>query len=125
MEVLERQLTYADQRYLPLILTDSLNPAYNASTDWQDLFYRTGRINNIDLGVSGGSDNGITYRFSGGYYNEDGIITGTGFKRYSGRLNMTTKAMNQKLMINPMFYYARTDRARGNEDQNDPNNPVN
>jgi TonB-linked SusC/RagA family outer membrane protein len=124
MEVLERQLTYADQRYLPFILTDSLNPAYNASTDWQDLFYRTGRINNIDLGVSGGSDNGITYRFSGGYYNEDGIITGTGFKRYSGRLNMTTKAMNQKLMINPMFYYARTDRARGNEDQNDPNNPV-
>ncbi|HEX8607132.1 MAG TPA: TonB-dependent receptor plug domain-containing protein, partial [Pedobacter sp.] len=124
MEVLERQLTYADQRNLPAILTDSLNPAYNANTDWQDLFYSTGRINNVDLGVSGGSDNGITYRFSGGYYNEDGIITGTGFKRYSGRLNMTTKAMNQKLMINPMFYYARTDRARGNEDQDDANNPV-
>ncbi|RZL05896.1 MAG: SusC/RagA family TonB-linked outer membrane protein, partial [Pedobacter sp.] len=124
MEVLQRQLTFADQRNLPFILTDSLNPAYNANTDWQDLFYRTGRINNVDLGVSGGSDNGITYRFSGGYYNEDGIITGTGFKRYSGRLNMTTRAMKQKLMINPMFYYARTDRARGNEDQNDPNNPV-
>ncbi|RZK99207.1 MAG: SusC/RagA family TonB-linked outer membrane protein, partial [Pedobacter sp.] len=96
MEVLERQLTFADQRNLPFILTDSLNPAYNANTDWQDLFYRTGRINNVDLGVSGGSDNGITYRFSGGYYNEDGIITGTGFKRYSGRLNMTTKALKQK-----------------------------
>lgn len=124
MEVLQRQLTYADQRNLPAILTDSLNPAFNANTDWQDLFYQTGRINNIDLGISGGSDNGMIYRFSGGYYNEDGIITGTGFSRFSGRLNMSTRAIKQKLLINPMFAFSRTDRARGNGDQNDPNNPV-
>lgn len=124
MEILRRQLTYADQRNLPAILTDSLNPAYNANTDWQDLFYRTGKISNIDLGVSGGSESGIAYRFSGGVYNEDGIVKGTGFGRYSGRLNLTTRALKQKLLINPMFYFSRTDRARGNGDPNDVNNPV-
>lgn len=124
LDILNRQLTYDQLRYLPAILTDSLNPAFNANTDWQDIFYRTGRISNIDLGVSGGSDNGMTYRFSGGYYDEDGIIKGTGFKRYSGRLNLATRALKQKLLINPMFYFSRTSRARGNEDPNDPQNPV-
>ncbi|RZM18412.1 MAG: hypothetical protein EOO88_40815 [Pedobacter sp.] len=99
LDILNRQLTYDQLRNLPAILTDSLNPAFNANTDWQDIFYRTGRISNIDLGVSGGSDNGMNYRFSGGYYNEDGIIKGTGFKRYSGRLNLATRALKQKLLI--------------------------
>jgi len=124
MDILLNQLPYANQRFLPLILTDSLNPAYNANTDWQDLFYQTGKISNIDLGVSGGAENGIAYRFSGGMYNEDGIVKGTGFGRYSGRLNLTMRALKQKLLINPMFYFSRTDRARGNGDPNDVNNPV-
>ncbi len=124
MEVLQRQLSYADQTQLPYLLTDSLNPAFNGNTDWQDLFYQTGKITNGDLSLSGGGDNGMVYRFSGGYYNEDGIIKGTGFKRYSGRLNLTSRALKQKLMINPLFAYSRTDRARGNGDPNDPNNPV-
>ncbi|MGY4386378.1 TonB-linked SusC/RagA family outer membrane protein [Pedobacter sp. UYP24] len=124
LDILQRQLTYDQQKNLPAILTDSLNPAYNANTDWQDIFYRSGRINNVDLGVSGGSENGMTYRFSGGYYNEEGIVKGTGFGRYSGRLNLSTRAMKQKLMINPMFYFSRTNRDRGNGDPNDVNNPI-
>jgi len=120
MEVLQRQLSYADQKQLPYLLTDSLNPAYNGNTDWQDLFYQTGRITNGDLNVSGGGENGMVYRFSGGYYNEEGIIKATGFKRYSGRINLTTRALKQKLMINPIFAYSRSDRARGNGSNSSP-----
>jgi TonB-linked SusC/RagA family outer membrane protein len=124
LAILENQLTYDQLRFLPSILTDSLNPAFNGNTDWQDMFYKSARISNIDLGISGGSDNGITYRFAGGYYNEEGVVKGTGFKRYSGRLTMATRAAKQKLLISPMFYFSRTDRARGNGDPNDVNNPI-
>lgn len=124
MEVLNRQLTYDQRRQLPYLLTDSLNPAFNGHTDWQDLFYQVAKINDNNISLSGGGENGMTYRFSGGYYNEQGIIKGTGFKRYSSRINLTSRALNKKLMINPQFFYSRADRARGNEDPDDPSKPT-
>lgn len=120
LDVLNRQLSYAQKTQLPYILTDSLNPAFNGNTDWQDLFYQTGRIANGDLSISGGNSDGTVYRFSGGYYDEDGIIKATGFKRLSTRLNLTSWALNKKLMINPMFAFSRSDRARGNGDNSSP-----
>lgn len=120
MSVLQNQLLYADQRQLPYILTDSLNAAFNGNTDWQDLFYQTGKITNTDLSLSGGGAGGTVYRFSGGYYNEEGIIKATGFKRYSARINLTSHALDGKLMINPLMAYSRTDKARGNGDNSSP-----
>ena len=38
--------TYNQLGFIPQILTDSLNPAFNNTTDWQDLFYKTGKVNN-------------------------------------------------------------------------------
>ncbi|MBE9583586.1 SusC/RagA family TonB-linked outer membrane protein [Mucilaginibacter sp. JRF] len=120
MAILQSQLNYDQLRQLPYMLTDSLNEAYNGNTDWQDLFYQTGKISNVDLGLSGGGAGNMVYRFSGGYYNEEGIIKATGFKRYSGRLNLTSHAMNNKLMINPIIAYSRSDKARGNGDNASP-----
>ncbi|WP_188504358.1 SusC/RagA family TonB-linked outer membrane protein [Parapedobacter pyrenivorans] len=102
-----------DYRRLSYLLTDSLNPAFNGQTDWQDLFYRTGRINSADLSLSGGGTGGTNYRFSAGLYDEDGIVKATGFKRYSMRLNLMSRALKEKLMINPIVAYTRTDRSRG------------
>ncbi|SEL44956.1 TonB-linked outer membrane protein, SusC/RagA family [Chitinophaga rupis] len=113
MALLQQSLTHAQQQQLPFLMTDSLNPAYNANTDWQDIFYRTGLIKNADLSVSGGSENSY-YRFSAGYYDEQGVVIGTDFKRYSTRLNLMTRAMNNKLEINPIISFSRTDRHRGN-----------
>lgn len=98
---------------LPFLLSDSLNPAFNANTDWQDLFYQVGRVNSADLGLSGGGQGGMTYRFSTTYYDEEGILKATGFTRYTMRLNLISKAMQQKLTINPIIAYSRTQRARG------------
>ena len=63
MEILQRQLEYGTQRNLPKLLTDSLNPAFNGNTDWQDMFYQTGIIKSADLSLSGGAE-GMNYRFS-------------------------------------------------------------
>lgn len=107
-----KRLTDGQMQGMPFLLTDSLNPAFNANTDWQDIFYQVGRINNADLSLSGGMA-GMNYRFSTGYYEEEGIVKATGFKRYSMRLNLMSRALNQKLMINPIIAYSRTERARG------------
>jgi TonB-dependent starch-binding outer membrane protein SusC len=122
MEILQRQLTYANQRNLPMMLTDSLNPAFNGNTDWQDMFYRTGIIKSADLSLSGGADGGMAYRFSSSYYDEEGIIKATGFKRYAMRLNLNAKSLRGKLDINPIIYYARTDRSRGSGSSSSPIN---
>lgn len=122
MEILQRQLSYANQRNLPMLLTDSLNPAFNGNTDWQDLFYQTGLIKSADLSLSGGAEGGMAYRFSSSYYDEEGIIKATGFKRYATRLNLNAKSLKGKLDINPIIYYSRTDRARGNGSSSSPIN---
>ncbi|MDF2474812.1 MAG: hypothetical protein K0S24_295 [Sphingobacterium sp.] len=112
LNILKNQLSDNDYRYLPILLTDSLNPAFNGNTDWQDMFYQKGKINSADLSVSGGSSIS-SYRFSGNYYDEQGIIKATGFKRYTGRLNLTSKAINERLTINPIVAYSYNKRARG------------
>lgn len=75
---------------LPQMLTDSLNPAFNNSNDWQSLFYQPGNVQNVDLAVSGGTEK-MTYRVSTGLYQEKGIIINTGYKRYSVMVNFDIK----------------------------------
>ncbi|MFT3701492.1 MAG: TonB-dependent receptor plug domain-containing protein [Agriterribacter sp.] len=113
MAILQAQLTQAQQQQLPYLLTDSLNPAFNGHTDWQDLFYQTGIIKSADLSLSGGGEGGTNYRFSTGYYDEQGILKATGTKRYSVRLNLASKALHGKLDINPVIYFTRSDLDRG------------
>ncbi|MCW3464056.1 SusC/RagA family TonB-linked outer membrane protein [Chitinophaga nivalis] len=98
-------------KVLPMILTDSLNPAFNGAVDWQDLFYRNGTLQNYDLSVSGASDL-MNYRISGNYYNEDGSIKGTGFKRYTISAAMGVK-MSSRLSVDALFRLSRGDRSRG------------
>ncbi|MGK9118075.1 SusC/RagA family TonB-linked outer membrane protein [Olivibacter jilunii] len=120
MKVIENQVAYADQRNLPFLLTDSLNPAFNGRTNWQDLFFRRGLVRNGDISLSGGGNGQMSYRFSGGYYQEDGIIRATGLTRYSTRLNLLSNAMKEKLTINPIIAYTRLSRARGSGDDVSP-----
>jgi TonB-dependent starch-binding outer membrane protein SusC len=54
------------------------------STNWQDLLYRTGTIQNHELGISGGND-GVQYSISGGYFNDKGVMPLQSFDRFSVR----------------------------------------
>lgn len=56
-------------------------------TDWQDEVYRTAYLKNYNLGISGGSDK-IKYNGSLGAFLDEGIIAGSSFNRYNGRINL-------------------------------------
>jgi TonB-linked SusC/RagA family outer membrane protein len=68
-------------------LADSLNPYYNNSTNWQDIFYRTTYNQSHNANISGG-DPKFNYKVDLGYYHENGVIRNTGFDRYSINTNM-------------------------------------
>lgn len=59
----------------------------DTDTDWQDAIFRTAPLQNYELSASGGSDK-TQYYTSLGYYNQEGIILNSGFKRLSGRVNL-------------------------------------
>ncbi|WP_207622447.1 TonB-dependent receptor [Niastella koreensis] len=58
-----------------------------AGTDWQRLVLRKALQQSHQLSVSGGKD-GMNYYVSGGMLQQDGIVIGSGFKRYSFRSNL-------------------------------------
>lgn len=60
-------------------------------TDWLDLVLSPATMQNYDLSISGGNET-TTYSFSGGYLNQEGIIDGSAFDRFTLRLGLTHKA---------------------------------
>lgn len=67
-------------------LSDSLNPYYNNATNWQDYFFRSTYNQQHNLSISGG-DVKFNYKTNLNYYQENGIIENTGFRRYSLSMN--------------------------------------
>ncbi|MDR6568350.1 TonB-linked outer membrane protein, SusC/RagA family [Chitinophaga ginsengisegetis] len=59
-------------------------------TDWQKALFGSGDITNADVSLRGGNSSS-NYMLSAGYYNENGIITNSYFKRYSVRINSEHK----------------------------------
>lgn len=60
-------------------------------TDWQRLMYQDGQVQNYEITLSGGSEQS-RYSFTGGYYDETGILPEISFDRYNARF-----AIDQKL----------------------------
>lgn len=81
---------YAQGDEVPMVLSDSLNPAFNNNVDYQGLFYRTGLTQKYNLSVRGGSE-ASNYRVSLGYDNAEGVIQNSGFKRYTLATNLNSK----------------------------------
>jgi TonB-linked SusC/RagA family outer membrane protein len=55
-------------------------------TDWQDEIFRTGKIQDYNIGVKGGTDKS-RYYMGFGYRKNDGILLNTHAERYSFRMN--------------------------------------
>jgi TonB-linked SusC/RagA family outer membrane protein len=79
-------------------MNDGLAPPYDETemqqirqnpegTDWQDEVFRSAPSQNYQLTFSGG-DQKMIYSVSANYYNQEGIIRSSDFKRYSGRINL-------------------------------------
>jgi TonB-linked SusC/RagA family outer membrane protein len=61
--------------------------AEGEGVDWQDLIFDTAPIQNHQLSVNGGNDK-TQLALSANYFDQDGIIINSNFKRYSLRLNL-------------------------------------
>jgi TonB-linked SusC/RagA family outer membrane protein len=59
-------------------------------TDWQDELFRNALMTSHNISITGGNDR-VTYAFSGGYLNQDGIALGSSFKRLTLRSNIDAK----------------------------------
>ncbi|MBL3655609.1 SusC/RagA family TonB-linked outer membrane protein [Fulvivirga sediminis] len=75
-------------------------------TDWQGALFDKATMNKHQLSLSGGSDK-TKYYFSGEYMNQEGIAIGSGFERYSSRLNLDNQA-NDWLSIGVNLSYNQT-----------------
>ncbi len=72
---------------------------YGATTDWDKEITRTALSYVHNLGFSGG-DERTTYDATLNYRNSEGVAITTGFQQLNTRLNLTHKALNDKLVFN-------------------------
>ncbi|MHA8082649.1 SusC/RagA family TonB-linked outer membrane protein [Aquirufa sp. A-Brett2-15D] len=68
----------------------NITKANKAGTDWQREIFGPAKISNYQIGATGGSKNG-KYAISGSYFDQEGILRYTGYKRYSVRANTEFK----------------------------------
>jgi TonB-dependent starch-binding outer membrane protein SusC len=61
------------------------------NVDWVDEIFRTARTSEYQLNISGG-DQKTRYYFSGSYWDEDGVIIASNYKRGTLRLNLDHQA---------------------------------
>ena len=88
-----------NQRYLdPSLLGEG--------TDWQDEIFRTAPMQSHQLSVSGGSDR-TQYAVSGGYFQQDGIVIGSDFERFTTRVNLDNQ-VNDWFKVGASLAYAST-----------------
>lgn len=74
-------------------------------TDWQNELFRRAPMSSYQLSFSGG-DEKTKYSISGGYFDQDGIIINSNFKRYTFRTNID-RVMNKWLTVGSNVSYAR------------------
>jgi TonB-linked SusC/RagA family outer membrane protein len=85
--------------YRSLIKTLGAGTDYGANTDWNKEITRTGISHQHNLSFSGGNEH-TTYNASVNYRDAQGIAINTGLTQLNGRINLTHKALNDKLVFN-------------------------
>lgn len=77
-------------QYKDLLTELGITDPNNLNTDWQKETFKTGREQNVQVGVSGGSEKGHYY-VSGGYQKQKGVVAPADYNRYSVRANIDNK----------------------------------
>ena len=80
-----------------LATPEEIRQTVGEGTDWQRELLRTGLAQNYQLGVSGGTG-ALTYNLSGNYFDEEGVLSSSGYTRYSLRANLFSQ-MTSKLSL--------------------------
>ncbi|MBN4080802.1 TonB-dependent receptor [Caldithrix abyssi] len=69
-----------------------------ANTDWQDAVFRNAKTQNHNIAFSAGTPQ-TNYRVSVNYLDEQGVILNSQRQRYSARLNVNHKMLDDKLRV--------------------------
>ncbi|GAB2581670.1 SusC/RagA family TonB-linked outer membrane protein [Spirosoma areae] len=99
-----------------------ITKANKEGTDWMEEIFQTAPIQNHQLGVSGGSETG-RYAMSLNYFNQEGIMKHTGYKRYSLRAN-TEFNINKRVRVGQNFQVAYGERIGQPNGNNAESNPI-
>ena len=88
-----------------------MNPFYNNATDWYKEAFRTGKVYNVNLQASGGTEL-IRYMVAAGYYSESGIMLSSDFNRMNVNVGLNIQP-HKRIKLDTRLYAAYTDRSRG------------
>jgi TonB-linked SusC/RagA family outer membrane protein len=78
------------------------------NTDWQEEMFRTGRIQQHKVELSGGSASSKLFA-SVGYFEQEGIMLGTGYQRGDARIN-SDHNVSKRVTVGQNFYVAYDER---------------
>lgn len=84
---------------------------FNGNTNWQDELTQTGVSTNANFSLNGAAEK-LSYFASLGLQDQEGILKNSNIKRYSGKLNVTQKAINNKLNVEYNLTASRTENLR-------------
>ncbi|NJB87399.1 iron complex outermembrane receptor protein [Lewinella marina] len=84
-----------------------------ANTNWQDALTRTANTHRVNLSLSGGAGSG-SYFASFSAEDQEGLLRNNDLQRYSGRLNLTQRALNDRLNVALNFSATRFNNRRAN-----------
>lgn len=93
-----------------LELTQPYYPNYvseGQDTDWQDVVLQKGSVQTHQLSLSGGAEN-VNYYVSGYFFDQKGLIIGSGFNKYSLTSNINVNA-SKKLMLGVNLFMQRSE----------------
>ena len=104
---------------LPIFSEEAIEDP-EVDTDWLNQVFRTAPIQNYDLSFSGGNEK-TRYYISGAYFDQEGIVLGTDFSKFSGRVNIDQK-INDKFKVGTNFGVTRSfnNRKEGDQSLNGP-----
>ncbi|WP_242696008.1 SusC/RagA family TonB-linked outer membrane protein [Desertivirga brevis] len=65
--------------------------------DWQDALFRNAPVNDLQINSTGSTEN-LSYAVSAGIFDQEGIVEGSSFRRYSFRANLDAR-INKRIKI--------------------------
>ncbi len=106
-EAAENDNAFIDNPRLQRQLINNEHAATLPDVDHMDAIFRRGLIMNQSLTVSGGTDD-LTYMVSGNRFEQEGIVIGSHYDRYSGRLSLSSR-VNDNIRIGVNANMSRSD----------------
>ncbi|RYC70582.1 MULTISPECIES: SusC/RagA family TonB-linked outer membrane protein [Spirosoma] len=80
---------------------------YGEGTNWMNEITRAGAIANHNLTLSGGNEK-TQFAVAGGYFRNDGVVKNSYFERYSLRLNVDSRFLNDKMRVGTSTTFSRS-----------------